>query len=79
MLRGPLEYMLQMSTIQLNAACKVVDDWCTFLLGDQKHNLYKCYELQISCPSRRSGSFENVLKMNFLLYFAWTILKDLVH
>jgi hypothetical protein len=37
MSRGALEDMLQMSAVQskalLNAACKVVDNACTFLLG----------------------------------------------
>lgn len=43
MSRGALEDMLQMSAVQskalLNAACKVVDNACTFLLGDRLNPL----------------------------------------
>ena len=41
MTRGALEYMLQLSAVQLKAACKVVDNTCTFLLGNHL-NLFSC-------------------------------------
>ena len=57
MSRGILEYILKMSTVQLNVACKVVvDDACRFLLGGCLNLLsdgcFQCSKWFEDCPGR---------------------------
>ena len=65
MSRGPIEYMFQMSVAQLktllNEAC-VVDNACTFLLGDQSHRCRRTCRLTI---------FTNVMSFKVFDDFAW--------
>ena len=83
MSRGAREYMLQMSTIQLkaemNVACKVVDNMCTFLQGEilnlfsdvqwggnlLSYDLHKCHRLQSSWPFWKSD-------FSLKMYWNWT-------
>ena len=49
MSRGALENMLQMSTVQLNAACKIVDNAEAQMVKNLlPYDIHKCYELQSS-------------------------------
>ena len=78
-----------MSTVQskllLNAVCKNVDNVCTFILRDQiviggpNGEETRCPTIFISAMNFKvldQFLLGNVMKLNFLLYLAWPILKD---
>ena len=83
-----------MSAVQfkalLNAVCQV-DNACTFIVHDQilirgldyKKRIVLQYS-QVPCASKFLTNLKirhllrNVLKLNFFVHLAWTILKDLV-
>lgn len=71
MSRGALNYVLQMSAVQLNVVCKVVDNTCTFLLdGRLKLLIDGCFQCSNGCPAR-CCLWETAIGRNLVVQVWW--------